>query len=78
MSERLRSVDTRPAPRAPRLATVATYLALIVGALVMLFPFYWMVITSFKDLAEINLTPPTVLPQDWHPRNYVEAWNKPE
>lgn len=60
------------------LGTFAVYAALIVGALVMLFPFYWMVITSFKDLAEINLTPPTILPETWHPANYLTAWNKPE
>jgi len=63
---------------APRPLMALVYLALIVGALVMLFPFYWMVSTSFKDLAEINLTPPTVLPQAWHPENYRTAWNKPE
>lgn len=62
----------------PRLGTAAVYLTLIAGALVMLFPFYWMVITSFKDLAEINLLPPTAIPREWHPGNYVTAWNKPE
>ncbi len=78
MSEGLRSATACPTSRAPRPVMAAIYLALIVGALVMLFPFYWMVSTSFKDLAEINRTPPTVLPQAWHPENYVTAWNKPE
>lgn len=78
MSEGLRSAASRPTSRAARPVLAAVYLALIVGALVMLFPFYWMVSTSFKDLAEINRTPPTVLPQAWHPENYLTAWNKPE
>ncbi len=78
MSEGLRSVASRPTSRLPRPMMAAVYLALIVGALVMLFPFFWMVTTSFKDLTEINRIPPTLLPQAWHPENYVTAWNKPE
>ncbi len=78
MSEGLRSVASRPLSRLPRPVMAAVYLVLIVGALVMLFPFFWMVTTSFKDLTEINRIPPTLLPQTWHPQNYVTAWNKPE
>lgn len=54
------------------------YIVLIAGALVMVFPFFWMVATSFKDLNEINVSPPTILPTEYHPGNYVEAWNRPE
>ena len=72
------NVASHPTSRAARPLMAAVYVALIVGALVMLFPFYWMVSTSFKDLAEINRTPPTLLPQLWHPENYLTAWNKPE
>jgi multiple sugar transport system permease protein len=78
MSEGLRRVASRPLSRLPRPVMAAVYLVLIVGALVMLFPFFWMVTTSFKDLTEINRIPPTLLPQTWHPQNYVTAWNKPE
>ncbi len=53
---------------------VVAYVVLIVGAVVMLFPFFWMLVTSFKSLAEINLSPPTILPREWHPENYVKAW----
>lgn len=54
------------------------YLLLIFGAALMILPFYWMVITSFKDLHEASAHPPTWWPDEiiWH--NYVEAWNKPE
>jgi len=78
MSEGLRSVASRPLSRLPRPMMAAVYLVLIVGALVMLFPFFWMVTTSLKDLTEINRIPPTLLPQSWHPENYATAWNKPE
>lgn len=62
-----------PTPR-----RVLLYAVLVAGALVMFFPFFWMVLTSFKTLQEINISPPTILPAEWHPENYVEAWNKPE
>jgi len=63
----------------PRLVmTHLKYNVLIAGAFIMVLPFYWMVITSFKDYAEAMAYPPTWWPEKflWH--NYVEAWNKPE
>ena len=53
------------------------YALLIVGALVMIFPFVWMFLTSFKTVPESNLYPPTFLPREWYPQNYVAAWQKP-
>jgi multiple sugar transport system permease protein len=46
------------------------------GALVMLFPFLWMVSTSFKPRSEIMLFPPTLLPKEFTPGNYVNAVDK--
>lgn len=43
----------------------------------MLFPFAWMVLSSLKTFQEVNLSPPTVLPEDPQWRNYVDAWNRP-
>jgi multiple sugar transport system permease protein len=53
------------------------YALLIVGALLMIFPFIWMVLTSFKTVQESNLFPPTLLPNEWHWQNYIAAWQKP-
>jgi multiple sugar transport system permease protein len=53
------------------------YLLLIVGAAIMLFPFYWMVITSLKTLQEANLSPPTLYPHAWQFSNYPAAFNRP-
>ena len=39
-----------------------TYAFLILMALVVLFPFYWMIISSLKDLAEYRLNVPTFWP----------------
>ena len=52
-----------------------TYAFLIIMALIVLFPFYWMIISSLKTLQEYRLTIPTLWPQRivWY--NYVEAFN---
>jgi multiple sugar transport system permease protein len=48
--------------------------ALIIGiGLLFAFPFVWLVLTSFKAPSEIVSMPPTFLPKEWHPENYVKA-----
>ena len=50
------------------------YAFLIVMAIIIVFPFYWMIISSLKDTAEYRLPVPTLFPTKilWH--NYVEAF----
>ena len=50
-----------------------TLLAILV-TLVMLFPLYWMLITSLKTQAEITTVVPTFWPSGLHFSNYYEAW----
>ena len=50
------------------------YATLIFGAVIMSFPFYWMVTTALKGLAESVAIPPTMLPKQWLWSNFVEAW----
>lgn len=45
--------------------TLLTYIALIVGSVIMIFPFVWMLLTSFKTNAEVMQIPPTILPANW-------------
>ena len=52
-----------------------TYLFLSVMALIVLFPFYWMIISSLKDLAEYRLNIPTLWPKNIVVMNYVEAFD---
>ena len=56
------------------LVTLGTYAFLIAIAIIVLFPFYWMIISSLKDLSEYRLNMPTFWPREiiWH--NYVEAF----
>lgn len=67
----------RHAPRRRKPARLALYLALGLGAAVMLFPFVWMVLSSLKTFQEVNLSPPTVLPEDPQLSNYTDAWARP-
>ena len=46
----------------------------IVLALVMIFPFLWMVAASLKPLSELLTWPPRILPQKWLLENYVIAF----
>jgi multiple sugar transport system permease protein len=54
--------------------TIAIYVFLIVIALIVLFPFYWMIISSLKDLNEYKLSVPTLFPKRLVFGNYAEAF----
>ncbi len=56
------------------LVLVGTYAFLMIMALIVLFPFYWMLISSVKTLAEYRLSVPTFWPKDLVLYNYVEAF----
>jgi len=52
-------------------------LLLALGGIVMVFPFYWMIASSFKTASEMNVFPPSMLPESWlNTENYVTAWDK--
>ena len=56
------------------LVKAALYIFLLAMALIVLFPFYWMVISSLKTLAEYRLAIPTLWPQTIMLSNYAEAF----
>ena len=53
--------------------TVYTYIALILGALIMVFPFVWMILTSLKTVPESMKVPPTIFPQEMIVTNFGDA-----
>ncbi len=53
---------------------VSLYLFLGIMALVVLFPFYWMIISSLKTLTEYNLAVPTFWPKQVMWSNYRDAF----
>ena len=56
------------------LVKIFTYLFLIVMAIIVLFPFYWMIISSLKTLDEYRLNVPTFWPKTIMFSNYAEAF----
>lgn len=55
------------------LRTFFTYEALVVSAMIMLVPFYWMVITAFKDAETAIAFPPV-----WTPASKQYLWTSPD
>ncbi len=41
------------------------YLLLLIGAIIMIFPFYWMISSSLKTRQEVSLFPPQFAPAKW-------------
>lgn len=53
--------------------TILVYAVLGAGAILMIFPFLWMLLTSFKSAGESVQIPPTILPKRWISENYGRA-----
>ncbi|MBE5038691.1 carbohydrate ABC transporter permease [Subdoligranulum sp. DSM 109015] len=56
-----------------QLSTALTYVVLILGSIIMIFPFVWMILTAFKTQAEAMAIPPQILPSNWNFDNFVTA-----
>ena len=56
------------------LVMIMVYGFLLLMALIVLFPFYWMIISSLKSLAEYRLNVPTFFPRKILFSNYAEAF----
>ena len=51
-----------------------TYVFLFTMALIIIFPFYWMIISSLKTVEEYRLAIPTLFPNYIDSRNYLEVF----
>ncbi len=56
------------------LSQAGIYLFLLIMAAAVLFPFYWMIISSLKSLAEYRMSPPTLWPAQVLASNYADAF----
>ena len=54
----------------------ATYILLILVAVIVGYPFLWMLLSSFKDISEFYMIPPRLFPEVWLTDNYVEIFTK--
>ncbi len=59
--------------QARRTRTIGTYAFFIIGSIIMIFPFVWMFLTSFKTVSESMQIPPDILPHQWNVSNFKEA-----
>ena len=68
------------AKRAQRTATIIrliiTYLFLAIMAVIVIFPFYWMIISSLKTMDEYRENVPTLWPRNIVWENFVTAFDK--
>ena len=60
-----------------RLNATIIHIVLILGAIVMLVPFVWMLLTAFKTKSQaISIDPFYILPNgQWHWENFTDVWN---
>ncbi|MFF5208945.1 carbohydrate ABC transporter permease [Streptosporangium sp. NPDC000396] len=61
-------------PGSRRLGQIGLHTALIAGGLVMLFPFVWMLLTSFKSAHQMINSPLDWLPSPWRAQNYSDVF----
>ncbi|MBI3915369.1 MAG: carbohydrate ABC transporter permease [Chloroflexi bacterium] len=72
------TLATRSKPLAQRLANALfngwVYLALLIGSAISIFPFIWMLLTSFKERNQAITLPVRWLPDPWTLRSYMDIW----
>jgi ABC-type glycerol-3-phosphate transport system permease component len=60
-----------------RTAQMLTYVFLALAAIVVMIPFYWLIVQSLKSRGEMYTYPPTLLPRAWAWGNYAKALTDP-
>ncbi len=61
--------------RFPRPSRIAIHAILIVGSLLCIFPFVFMILKSFNSVYEATAWPPVWIPAKWRALNYSVAWS---
>lgn len=64
------------AGRPPRKRTVGLHIVLIAGLFVMIMPFVWMILSSFKLTREIRRYPTRWIPDEPTLQNYRDLWDR--
>ncbi|WMJ89740.1 carbohydrate ABC transporter permease [Anaerocolumna sp. MB42-C2] len=54
---------------------LVVYFLLVLGSIIMVLPFIWSILTSFKTLSESLQIPPKILPDSWSFVNFTSVWN---
>jgi multiple sugar transport system permease protein len=61
-----------------RVTQALAYFVILLGAVVMLLPFLWMISTSLKSRGSVFETPPQFIPRDPTLENYERVWSEAE
>ncbi|MDD3334347.1 MAG: carbohydrate ABC transporter permease [Eubacteriales bacterium] len=56
-----------------RRGKIGIHIVLLLGSIIMIFPFIWMILTSFKTQGEAIMIPPIIFPANWNLSNYSEV-----
>ena len=56
-----------------KMTTILTYVVLVLGAIIMIFPFIWMILTSLKTVPESMKVPPSIFPNELVTGNFGDA-----
>ena len=51
-----------------------TFILLLILSLAMIFPFVWMILSSFKTAADVYTYPPRWIPSTWNWKNYTQVF----
>ena len=73
MTTAAKSVSVNKESSYRRNAKLLVHIILIMGSFIMIFPFVWMILTSFKTQGEAIMIPPILLPSSWAPVSYIEV-----
>ncbi len=72
------ALTSRSKPLAQRWANALfkglVYLALLIGSAISIFPFIWMLLTSFKERNQAITLPVRWLPDPWTLKSYMDIW----
>jgi multiple sugar transport system permease protein len=61
--------------RRTTIGDILLFILMVFIALIMVVPFFWMLITSFKENGQVLIFPPQWIPNPWRWDNYSYAWN---
>lgn len=64
------------AKRKKKIAAAAQTVLAVIVTVIVLFPIYWMLVSSVKSQEEILLEVPTLWPREFHFENYVNVFNR--
>lgn len=65
----------KPGRKKVKPSTIALHIALIIAALLMVFPFIWTISSSLKSVSQIFIIPPEFIPTPFVWSNYVDSFN---